>query len=272
MKNLASISYAVSLGMALLCASTPSRAEGPVLLHAAGSLREALTAVGTAFEKDTGLPLKYRFGASGLVKDEIVGGAKAEVFASANMEHPLDLASAKRSGPVVLFVRNRLCLLAKPGVKVSTETVLDTMLDPDIKLGTSTPKNDPSGDYAWEIFKKAEALRPGSFAKLDAKALQLAGRADSQQPPPGQTLYGMLIATRQIDTFLTYCTNAMAAKREDPQRQMIALPDTLSVAADYGLTVLNGSSPDAYRFAMYILSKEGQTILSGFGFETPNKP
>jgi ABC-type molybdate transport system substrate-binding protein len=40
--------------------------------------------------------------------------------------------------------------------------LLDTMLRDDVKLGASTPKADPSGDYAFAMFAKAEALKPGS--------------------------------------------------------------------------------------------------------------
>ena len=62
--------------------------------------------------------MQAKYGASGMLKDEIAGGARAEVFASANMEHPQALASAGKSGPVVLFARNRLCALVRPGLAV----------------------------------------------------------------------------------------------------------------------------------------------------------
>ncbi len=71
------------------------------------------------------------------------------LFASANMFHPQARAEAGRSGPVALFARNRLCALAQPEVDVTTDTLLDTLLDQGTRLGTSTPKADPSGDYAW---------------------------------------------------------------------------------------------------------------------------
>src|SRR5262245_5990934 len=100
------------------------------------------------------------------------GGAQAEVFASANMEHPQALATAGKSGSVVLFARNRLCALVRPGLAVEPATILDRMLDPHVKLGTSTPRADPSGDYAWEVFRKADRLRPGAFAALATKAAQ----------------------------------------------------------------------------------------------------
>jgi molybdate transport system substrate-binding protein len=33
------------------------------------------------------------------------------------------------------------------------------MLDRGVKLGTSTPKADPSGDYAFEVFRKGHRAR-----------------------------------------------------------------------------------------------------------------
>jgi molybdate transport system substrate-binding protein len=34
------------------------------------------------------------------------------------------------------------------------------LLDPSVRLATSTPIADPGGDYAWNVFDKAEAVRP----------------------------------------------------------------------------------------------------------------
>ena len=127
-------------------------------LYAAGSLRGALTEVGQAFQRETGIAVEGTFGASGLLRERIEKGEGAEVFASANMEHPRTLEKAGKGGPVRLFARNQLCALAKPGVTVTTATLLDRMLDPGIKLGTSTPRADPSGDYAWEVFRKADLV------------------------------------------------------------------------------------------------------------------
>src|SRR5262249_14307371 len=183
--------------------------------------------------------------------------------------HPQALARAKLSGPVVLFARNRLCALVKPGLAVEPATLLDRMLDPQLKLGTSTPRADPSGDYAWEVFRKADRVRPGPFSALYKQALQLAGSPTSPPGPPGRALYGVLVADGKADIFLTYCTNAMTAQRENPGQQIVALPDALAIGADYGLTVTNAGSAGAYRFAMFILSEAGQRILANHGFAAP---
>jgi molybdenum ABC transporter molybdate-binding protein len=249
-----------------------AKATDPVQLYAAGSLRSALTEIAAAFEAQAGIKVQAKFGPSGTLKDEIVAGARAEVFASANMEHPQALASARKSGPVVLFARNRLCALARPGVAVDTPTLLDRMLDPTLKLGTSTPRADPSGDYAWDVFRKADKLRPGAFAALERKALKLVGGPDAPSAPAGRTVYGMLIAEGKADLFLTYCTNAMEAKKEVTGAQIVALSDELAVGADYGLTVITNAPPDAYRFAMSILSADGQRVLARYGFSAPALP
>ena len=133
-----------------------------VRLYAAGSLRAALTEVARAFTAAYGVRVDLEFGASGLLRERLERGEAGDVFASANMEHPQALARSGKAGPVVMFTRNRLCALARVEVGLTMDTLLDRMLDPTIALGTSTPRADPSGDYAWEVFRRAEALRPGS--------------------------------------------------------------------------------------------------------------
>jgi molybdate transport system substrate-binding protein len=237
-----------------------------VHVYAAGSLKAALNDVAKAYEAKTGNKVEGKFGPSGLLKNEIAGGAKADVFASANMEHPQALHDAGKSGVVILFARNKLCALVKPGMKVDGGNLLAQMLDPTVKLGTSTPKADPSGDYAFEVFHKAEAIKPGVQKTLEEKALKLTGAKDSAAPPAGKIVYGWQVAEGRADIFLTYRTNAMAAQKQNPGQQIVALPDALAVGADYGLTVMNNASDAARGLAVFIMSPEGQKIMVGYGF------
>ena len=48
-----------------------------------------------------------------------------------------------------MFTRNTLCAVATSQVGLTTANSLDKLLAPRIKLGTSTPKADPAGDYTW---------------------------------------------------------------------------------------------------------------------------
>jgi molybdate transport system substrate-binding protein len=260
---------AVVLGMVM---ASSAYADEPVLLHAAGSLRGALTEVAAAFGAETGIKVEAKYGPSGTLRDEIGAGGRAQVFASANMEHPLSLAAAGRSSPVVLFARNRLCALVKPGLAVMPATLLDVMLRDDVKIGTSTPKADPSGDYAFDVFARAEALKAGSRKALEQKGQQLTGGPSSVAGPAGRSVYGWHIAEGRADVFLTYCTGALVAQRENPGQQIVSLPEPLAVGADYGMTVMNDSPAAAYRFALFIVSAKGQQILAKHGFAAPAVP
>jgi molybdenum ABC transporter molybdate-binding protein len=230
-----------------------------------------LTGVATAFEAASANKVRAKYGPSGLLREEIAGGAAAHVFASANMEHPQSLHDAGKSGPVTMFARNTLCALARPELNVSPDTLLKALLDPAVKVGTSTPKADPSGDYAFEVFARADRLRPGAKAALEAKALKLTGAADSAKPPTGQVVYGWHLAEGRADIFLTYRTNAIDARKQYPGQQIVALPDALAVSADYGLTVIDGAPAAAREFATFIMSADGQAILAQHGFASPTQ-
>jgi molybdenum ABC transporter molybdate-binding protein len=253
--------------LALIVSASAAAAQQPLLnVYAAGSLRAAMTEVARAYTAAGGGQVKTTFGPSGLLRERIEKGEPADVFASADLKNPEALARAGRAGKPVVFARNTLCALVAPGVDVTTETLLDRMLDPAIKVGTSTPKADPSGDYAWLLFEKAEKQRTGAYKTLDQKALKLTGGPDSPKPPPNRSLYAMMIAERKADIFLTYCTNVIEAVREVSGARMVAIPETLAVGADYGLAVLNQAAPGAARFTAFVMSPEAQAILARYGF------
>ena len=260
--------------MAVLAAAmtaAPAMSQEPIRLYAAGSLKAAMSDIAAAFQRESGTAVAGTFGASGLLRDRIARGETAEVFASANMAHPQSLAKAGRAGEARAFALNRLCALAGPKLEVTSATLLDRMLDPRIKLGTSTPKADPSGDYAWELFGKAEGVRAGAQKALDAKALKLTGGPNSPPPPKDRNVYGLIVEKGEADIFLTYCTNAVLAKKEVPSLQIVAIPAALAVGAEYGLTVVKGARPEAERFAAFVLSSAGRDILARHGFGLPSR-
>lgn len=240
-----------------------------VMVYAAGSLRAPMTALAQGFVRRGGDSVSPTFGASGTLRDRIAGGADVDVFASANLEHPQSLVTKGWATEAKPFARNRLCALASSRIEVTSATLLDVMLDKNVKLGTSTPKADPAGDYAWEVFQKAEAVHPGAFATLSKKALKLTGGPQSPPPPSDRNVYGILVAKGDADIFLTYCTNAKLAHDEEPSLRIVTLPTELSVGAVYGIAVRRDADPAARDFAAYVLSPEGQQQLEKFGFDPP---
>ena len=239
-----------------------------ISVYAAGSLRAAFVEAATAWESThPGTRVRFTFGASGLLKDRLVQGESADVFASANMEHPQALQQQGVAQPVQRFATNALCALVRPGLEVTSDTLVQRLLDDGVKVGTSTPGADPSGDYAWEMFRRIERSGvAGAFDRLSAKALQLTGGPQSPVPPAGRNVYGMLVEQKAADIFITYCTNSTAAVREEPALVAFRVPEPINVGASYGIVAMKGASALTGDFVGYLLSADGQAVLARHGF------
>ena len=229
-----------------------------VSLFADASLCDVMPELMTAFTRKEPCAVDLSFRPSGLLRERIERGGRADMFAAANMDHALELEARGLGGPVVRFAGNELCALVRPGMAISPDNLLDLMLDPDIRVGMSTPNADPCGDCALEMFRRAEALRPGAAALLTAKALRLTGGPAGEQAPEGQNAHAWLMLTDKVDVFLTYRSNALKALAQAPNIDMVMLPRDLEIRADCGLMVLDRAPKLAWRLALFILSPAGK--------------
>jgi len=243
--------------------------SAPVNVYAAGSLRGALTAIANDYEAGTGQKIALTFGASGLLRERIEKGEAAQVFASADNKHAQRLARQGGWAASTPFVRNILCALTSEQIDATPATLLATLLRPDVRLGTSTPKADPSGDYTWELFRKADKVKPGAFAALDTKAQKLVGQVGLPQPPAGRLAYAWIMDERKVDVFLTYCTNAVAAQKQVSRLKVVQIPPELQVGALYGFTVRESAPPAAAAFAQALMAPAAQDVFKRLGFGQP---
>jgi molybdate transport system substrate-binding protein len=261
--------------LTVLANSAGFAADTPtVRLHSAGSLRAAMTDIIAAYATAYGATVEPVYGASGGLGDRLAKGEAGDVFTSADMGYPEALSKAGISGPTVLFAHNHLCAILRPGLAATPKTVLATLLKPDIRIGTSSPDNDPGGAYAWAMFKKADNAKPGSRAMLEAKALKL-GSAPGQLsvPPNTKNAVVWLFQEKKLDALLSYCTGGHAAAEQMPGINTVELPPELAITANYGLTVLkSGNQAQGAQFAFFILSPTGQKILAEHGFDAPLQP
>jgi molybdate transport system substrate-binding protein len=233
-------------------------AAEPVKVFAAGSLTGALNAVIELYEEKTGQKVQADYGPAGLMRERIEKGEHADIFASANMAHPQTLADKGLATPPVVMARNRLCAKALPGYGLTTQNVLQRLLDPKVGLGTSTPKADPGGDYAWELFARAEKVQPGAQKMLQHKAQQLVGGKIGEKDAMAQAF-----EQHRIDISLGYCSSRQTTP--DPKYTSVELPPEIAVHADYGLSVLTHDEA-ALRFALFVMSPEAQHVIGTYGF------
>jgi molybdate transport system substrate-binding protein len=263
--------------LAALCAVAMTGGIGLVRadeLHmlAAGSLREVVGELGQHYKQATSVVVTADFGPSGVLRERIEKGEKADLLASADMGHPLKLLADGRASRVDMFTRNALCAFATPKTGLTTANFIDRLLDPAVKLGTSTPKADPAGDYTWLMFHKIDALHAGAYATLDAKAQQIVGGPTNNAPVDGKDPAAAALLAGKIDVMIGYCSGTKRMQSQVADAQMVAIPKEVAAGPEYGLAILKGADPRSEDLALYMLSPEGQQIFAQFGFAPVGLP
>jgi molybdate transport system substrate-binding protein len=250
---------ALALGCVAPALAQPS--VPPLQVYAAGSLRGAMTELIARSGVAPDAVAAPVFGPAGALADRVAAGAPADLFASADMAQPRRLA--RRGQPVVLFARSRLCAFSRQSLQLQPASFLDRLLDPKVRVATSQPGADPSGDYAQALFALAGRARPGAAATLNAKAVRLGGAA----PRPGANANPAadLFLSDRADVLLSYCSGAASLQKAVSDLVATPAPPALSPPVEFGLVRLTGN-PSAARLVAFILSPEGQAILARNGF------
>lgn len=260
-----------ALALIALFAAGTARAETtdvPLTVYAAGSTTGVLGEMIKRYETETGVHVELKTGPAGLMREKIEAGDKVDLFVSANMAHPQKLHDENKGSAVAVFARNRLCVYAVPEVGMTTANVLDRLLDPKVRIGTSTPKADPGGDYAQELFDKADTVRPGATAALKAKARAVVG-ATVEPAAVKATNQREAMLERGTDVSIGYCSSRKTTS--DPSVTKVELPPELSVTADYGMAIITTGKDErreaaTARLAFFLLSPAAQSLLPTYGF------
>jgi ABC-type molybdate transport system substrate-binding protein len=248
---------------AALLLAGPVQAQTPtVQVFAAGSLRGVVGDLANQAGPALGIEVKGEFGGSGSMRERIEKGEKPDLLLSADMGSPEKLQAAGRTVvPVIAFARNRECVVSRKVLGVTPANLVGKLLDPKVRLKTSQPVADPSGDYTWAIFDKIDAQRPGAGKTLKAKAE--ANMSLSAEPAQGQTAQAALFAQDKVDMTIVYCSAAV--DKELPNLlTSFPIPAALDPHPVYGAAVLT-NRPEALRLALYLLSEQGQAIVAKNG-------
>lgn len=170
-----------------LTALLPARAEQPLTVFAAASLREAMEAVGTAFEAETGTRVVFSFAGTGTLARQIEAGAPADVFLSADeawMDYVRD-AGAVDPDTIRTFASNALVLIGPEDgepLELSPDT-LSARLGPH-RLAMADPETVPAGRYGKAVLENL-GLWPavsGSLAPMENVRVALTAVARGDTP------------------------------------------------------------------------------------------
>lgn len=251
--------YAVALALGVGVISAGSVHAQALRVFSSGSAR----AVVGDIAKEAGVEISAEFGGGGTLRGRIEKGEKPDLFISADIASPRKLqADGLTVVPAIAFATNRECLVFRKALDLTPANIVDKLLDPKVRIKTSQPVEDPSGDYTWAIFDKIDAERSGAGKTLKAKATpNMALKVDPSAP--GQSALAALFQAGKIDATIVYCSAGVDKELPD-LLSAFPIPPALDPHPVYGMAVLS-NKPEALRLALYLLSEKGQATVAKDG-------
>jgi molybdate transport system substrate-binding protein len=218
-------------------------------VFAAASLTESFTELGRAFESaHPGVKVKFNFGSSATLAQQITQGAPADVFAAASPATMKTVTDASLAAGPTTFARNKL-QIAVPADNPAKVGELKDLADPKVKVALCA-EQVPCGAAAAKALDAAGLkVKPVTFEQ-DVKA----------------TLTKVELG--EVDAALVYKTDVLAAAGKV---QGIAFPEADKAINDYPIVALSKApSPEpAKQFVALVLSAQGKGVLAKAGFEGP---
>ncbi|HEU4894353.1 MAG TPA: molybdate ABC transporter substrate-binding protein [Acidimicrobiia bacterium] len=237
-----------ALLVALLVACSGAEDEA-LVVSAAASLQDAFTEIAATFEEQRpGIEVLLNFAGSSTLREQILEGSPADVFASANISNMDAVVEAgETDGQPTTFASNRLQIAVPAGNPAGVASLSD-FADESLLIGLCA-EGVPCGDFARESLALAGVQPAVDTNEPDVRALLTK------------------VGEGELDAGITYVTDVVASGEVEG----IEIPDELNVVAEYPIaTLTSGSNPDAAQaFVDLVLSETGQEILRDHGFASP---
>jgi molybdate transport system substrate-binding protein len=246
----------------LLSLSLAGAQESQTLtVFAAASLTDAYTEIGESFTAhNPGVEIVFSFASSTDLATQLVEGAPADVFASANVPQMEVVSEAGRiAEPAQIFAHNRLILVVPADHSVEIQSLKD-LADPGVLLVVAAP-GVPVRTYTDAML---EVLRDDPEFGLSYYASVLANMV-SEEDNVRQVV--AKIALGEADAGIVYQSDVTSDVAEEVRA--IEIPDEFNQIATYPIAVVSDSpNPQlAQAFIDFVLSDEGQEVLARWGFE-----
>lgn len=254
------------LACSLLVGCAPSSSSGnaprsqgmprtEIVVFAAASLTDALTALADSFEADhPGYRLTLNVAGTSTLARQIDSGAKADLFFSANEEWMTFLKEQDRVAPPVRTpLTNRLVVVGRrDGPRLSTPRDLAALA----RIALADPAHVPAGLYAKEGLQCAGLwtdVRPHLIPALDVRAALLTVENGAAQAA------------------IVYASDALVSSRV---RVLFEWPPSCQPSIRYAAAVLTQAPhPEAARLLLdYIAHPDRATLWTRFGFTPTTDP
>jgi len=236
--------------LCIVIACSDSSVEGELLVSAAASLTDAFGEVESAFEgENPDVDVVLNLGSSSALREQVLEGAPADVFASANTSNMDQVAQAgELSGEAEIFVANSLQIAVPTGNPAGVAGLEDFARE-ELLIGLCA-ENVPCGDFGRQALENAGISPSIDTNEPDVRALLTK------------------IEAGELDAGITYVTDVLSTSGIVGG---IEIPAEVNVVAEYPIATLAGApnADAAAAWVEFVLSDEGQAILTSYGFTSP---
>lgn len=246
MRGIALGTAAVAIAATLLVGSASGSSNAQITVYAAASLTDVFPKIDST--------QRYSFGGSNTLAAQIQQGAPADVFASANMTLPQQVAQKGLCSKPVVFTRNTLVLVVPRSNPAKIRSIYD-LRKSGIKLVIAGP-GVPVGSYTLQILKNMN---------LSSVLSNVVSRETDVREVLAKVALG------EADAGFVYSTDA---KTVPGRVSVLKLPAWAQPKVQYGICIVSSSQhkPDARAFVNKVLGKAGQARLRAAGFLPRVKP
>lgn len=233
----------------------PSAHAGDLVVSAAASLTNAFKDVAQAYEKEhAGTKVILNFGASDVLLQQIVKGAPADVFASADQK-AMDKAveeKAVKPDTRIDFAANQVVLIVPTDSKANITALKDLTRDDIKRIAYGNPASVPVGRYTQGALQAA-----GLWDAVQAKSVLAQNVRQSLD----------YVSRGEVDAGFVFATDA--AVMPDKVKVAVRVPSQTPVTYPIAVTARDDAAKEAQSFVAYVMSPAGQDILSRYGFQKP---
>jgi molybdate transport system substrate-binding protein len=230
-------------------ASSSAGLSGSITVFAAASLTGTFTTLGKQFEAaHPGTKVAFSFAGSGALATQITQGDPADVFASAAPANMDTVVKAGDASNPVNFASNVMEVAVPPSNPGKVTSVTDLAKSSEkVVLCAATV---PCGATARQVFKNAGITVKPVSNEVDVKS----------------TLAKVELGSG--DAGVVYVTDVKAA---GSKVKGIPIPDNLNATTEYPIAPVKSSKNAALAqaFVQYVLSSDGQAVLTQAGFLKP---
>jgi molybdate transport system substrate-binding protein len=241
----------------------PQSTHTTLIIFTAASLVAPFNEIGENYkELNPAVDIIFNFAGSQQLAHQIAQGAPCDIFASADLRQMEAVVQSGRIDPqsTRVFTHNHLVVIF-PSENLTDIQNLNDLAKPGLKLVLAA-ESVPVGNYSLKFISKASQ---NSFFGQNFQQNVLANVV-SYEANVKAVLSKILLG--EADAGIVYTSDITVQNVN--QLGIIPIPEELNITADYFIAQLNDSHhPEkALEFINYVISSDGQEVLSKHGFIT----